>query len=197
MLIEFEQALDPLFIWMFRFPLPPLAAFGVGLTLLALAVTIVGELAMAGAYFLNRKHFAKINREMILNNNNSIRALSHGDKVSYKACNSLANDAFGRNFFSGLALFASSIWPVAFALGWLALRYGSVEFPLPLVERTVGANFFFVPLYIVVRVAFCKAKPWLPVFRTIRAAVLANQDPGERMLSWADLLAPQQGKRQG
>jgi hypothetical protein len=197
MLIEFEQALDPLFIWMFRFPLPPLAAFGVGLTLLALTVTVVGELAMAGAYFLNRKHFAKINREMILNNNNSIRALSHGDKKSYTACNSLANEAFGQNFFSGLALFASSIWPVAFALGWLTLRYGAVEFPLPLVEHTVGPNFFFVPLYIVVRVLFCRAKPYLPVFRTIRAAVLANQDAGERMLSWADLLAPQQGKRQG
>jgi len=192
-----NEVLDPLFIWMFRFPLPPLAAFGVGLTLLALVVTVVGELSMAGAYFLNRRHFAKINREMVQNNNNSIRALSQGDKTSYTACNSLANDAFGRNFFAGIALFASSIWPVAFALGWLSMRYGALEFPLPLVERTVGPNFYFVPLYIAVRVAFCKAKPWLPVFRTIRAAVLANQDTGERMLSWADLLEPRQGKRQG
>lgn len=185
---QLELALDPVFIWMFRFPAPPVLAFAIGLFLMAIVLTMIGELSLAGAYFLNRKHFARIHREMVINNNNSVRALAKADKKSYTACNSLANDAFGQNFFSGLALFASSVWPVAFAMGWLSVRYGGVEFPLPFVERTVGPNFYFVPLYIIVRIAFSYAKPYIPVYRTIQKAVKANQDPGERMLTWGDLV---------
>lgn len=195
---QLEIALDPLFIWMFRIPAPPLVAFALGLAIMALVLTMIGELSLAGAYFLNRKHFARIHREMVRNNNNSVRALARADKKSYTACNAMANEAFGQNFFSGLALFAASVWPVAFAMGWLSLRYGAVEFPLPFVERTVGPNFYFVPLYIAVRIAFSFAKPYLPVYSRIQKAVKANQDPGERMLTWGDLVQkPPREEHQG
>ncbi|WP_461209052.1 hypothetical protein [Desulfocurvus sp. DL9XJH121] len=191
-ILELNQALDALFIWLFRLPLHPMAAFFVGLVLLALALTVVGELCMAGAYFANRRHFARIAHEMTVNNNNSIRALARQDKASYKACNSLANEAFGQSFFSGLALFAASVWPVAFALSWLAFRYGAIEFPVPFTAFTVGVNFLFIPLYIVVRFGFAKAKPHLPVFGRIRRAVLANEYAGEELMTWGDLV--QDGK---
>lgn len=187
--LELNQFLDPFLVWMFRLPIDPVAAFAVGLCALALLLTMVGELCMAGAYFINRRHFAAITEDMVKNNNNSIRALAQKDKASYTACNSMANEAFGKNFFSGLALFASSVWPVAFALGWLEFRYGAIEFSLPLVDTVVGVNFFFVPLYIVIRIVFCRLKPWLPVFGRIKKAVLANEHCGEDMMTWGDLVA--------
>ena len=187
-ILELNQILDLLFVWLFRLPLPPLAAFFIGLALLALALTIVGELCMAGVYFINRTHFAKIADDMTTNNNNSIRALARQDKTSYTACNALANEAFGRSFFSGLALFASSVWPVAFALSWLAFRYGHIEFPLPLIDHTVGVNFLFVPLYVVVRYLFSKAKPRLPLFSGIQQAVRQNEYNGEDLMTWGDLV---------
>lgn len=193
--LELNQFLDPFLIWLFRLPIHPVAAFFIGLTGLALLLTMIGELCMAGAYFANRKHFAAITERMVRNNNNSIRALALKDKASYTACNSEANEAFGKNFFSGLALFASSIWPVAFALGWLEFRYGGVEFTLPLIDHVVGVNFFFVPMYIVIRIAFCKVKPWLPVFGRIKKAVLANEHCGEDLMTWGDLV--KDGKQQG
>ena len=187
--LQIDQALDTVLIWLFRLPLPPMVAFAVGLVLLALILTIIGELCMAGAYFANRKHFAEITRDMTVNNNASIRALARQDKKSYTACNSLANEAFGRNFFSGLALFASSIWPVAFAMSWLQYRYGQIDlFTLPFGESPVGLNFVFIPLYILVRVLFSKAKPWLPVFSRIQKAVKANEFHGEELMTWGDLV---------
>lgn len=187
--LEIDQALDTVLIWLFRLPLPPMASFMVGLALLALILTVIGELCMAGAYFANRKHFAEITRDMTTNNNASIRALARQDKKSYTACNSLANEAFGRNFFSGLALFASSVWPVAFALSWLQFRYGNIDFfTLPFAEAPVGVNFIFIPLYIVIRFAFAKAKPYLPVFAQIKKAVAANEFSGEDLMTWGDLV---------
>lgn len=191
-ILELNLALDVLFVWLFRLPLPSVAAFCAGLVLLALVLTVVGELCMAGAYFANRKHFARIAHEMTVNNNNSIRALARRDKTSYKACNALANEAFGQSFFSGLALFAASVWPVAFALSWLSFRYGGLEFPVPFTSHAVGVNFLFIPLYVAVRYVFSKAKPRLPVFGRIRRAVLANEYGGEELMTWGDLV--QDGK---
>ncbi|BBD06878.1 hypothetical protein [Desulfovibrio ferrophilus] len=187
--IEIDQALDVVLIWLFRLPLPPLVSFFAGLVLLALILTIIGELCMAGVYFMNRKHFAEITHEMTSNNNASIRALARKDKKSYTACNSLANEAFGRSFFSGLALFASSVWPVAFALSWMQFRFGNIEFfSLPFAADPVGVNFVFIPLYVVVRFAFAKAKPYLPVFAQIKRAVKANEFSGEELMTWGDLV---------
>ena len=88
----------------------------------------------------NRKHFARITHEMTINNNNSIRALARRDKASYKACNAQANDAFGKSFFSGIALFASSIWPAFLVMAWLAYRFPELTFPDHLLQVTVGGQ---------------------------------------------------------
>ncbi|MFK4765951.1 hypothetical protein ACI3L3_14370 [Desulfobaculum sp. SPO524] len=182
---------DPVFIPLFRLPLEPLTAYFVGMFLLVLLCTVVGELSLAGAYFLNRKHFAKINQDMIRQHNLSVQAICEKDKASYKACNSLANEAFGQNFFSHIALFASSLWPVPFALGWMVMRFSEVVFPLPFtipaIGNEVGNNFIFIPLYVAVRVGFAKLKPHLPVFKQILQAIKDNEDPGENLLSWSEL----------
>lgn len=182
---------DPIFIPLFRLPLDPVTAYCVGMVLLVLLCTVVGELSLAGVYFLNRKHFAKVNGEMIRQHNLSVKAIRQKDKASYKACNSLANDAFGQNFFSHIALFASSLWPVPFALGWMAFRFSEITFQLPFtipaVGGEVGNNFFFIPMYVLCRVAFAKSKPHLPVFKQIQKAIKDNEDPGEDLVSWSQL----------
>lgn len=186
MLDEFYAFIDPALIAPFRWPGNEYAGLILGLFWVALAATVVGELCMAGAYFFNRKHFAEMRREMVVHNNLSIRALGFKDKASYKACNSIANEEFGRNFFAGIALFASSIWPAFFAMGWLDYRFQGVGFLLPLLGA-VGVGFFFVPTYIVTRIAFHKSKPWLPLFSWIKRKTAENESC-EEMITYMDIV---------
>lgn len=141
---------------------------------------------MAGVYFLNKKHFAKINREMVDHHNLSVQAIGVKDKAAWKACNSIANEAFGQNFFSHIALFASSLWVVPFAIGWLFYRFGHVDFIVPFIGQ-VGPSFVFIPAYILIRFLFSKAKPWLPVFKTIKRKIKENEGEDEMML-FSDLV---------
>lgn len=160
--------------------------FGIGLVLLALLLSALGELCMAGVYFINRKHFAELRREMVTQHNNSLRALAQQDKASYKACNAMANEAFGKNFFSGITLFASSIWPAFFALGWLGHAFPNFQSILPLAGE-VGVSFFFVPTYILGRIVFHKLKPRLPLFAAIQRKVTANE-AGEALMTLDDIV---------
>lgn len=182
--------LDPFLIWVFRIPENPYIGFTLGLVWVALAATVIGELCMAGVYFLNKKHFSGIDREMVQNHNLSIKALAVKNKAAYKACNSIANEAFGKNFFAHLALFASSLWIVPFAIGWLSYRFGKVDFIMPWLG-SVGPAFLFIPMYIVVRIAFAKSKRFLPVFRTIQRKIKENESP-EELMSFQDLVDERQ-----
>jgi len=178
--------LDPWLVWAFRISDNPYVGFAAGLFWLGLLATVIGELCMGGVYFLNKKHFASIHNEMVSHHNLSLHALGAKDKGAWKACNSIANEAFGRNFFAHIALFASSLWVVPFAIGWLSFRFGSVDFTMPLIGP-VGTSFLFIPLYIVVRIVFSRAKPWLPVFRTIKRKIRENE--GEELMSYRDIVA--------
>jgi hypothetical protein len=190
---SFYIYLDPLLIFAFRLPWNAYVGYALGLIWLAFLVTLLGELTMAGVYLLNRSHFLAQKREMVSHLNLSIKALAAKDKDSYKACNSIANEAFGRNFFSGIALFASSLWPVPFALGWLEFRFATVEFTLPLVGA-VGSAFLFIPTYIVVRILFSKAKPYLPFFSYMTQLLRQQEANEERMLTYMDMVKREEEK---
>jgi hypothetical protein len=179
------QFLDPWLVWAFRVSDSPHVGFAVGIFWLCLLTTVIGELCMAGVYFLNKKHFAAIHKDMVCHHNLSLKALGAKDKTAWKACNSIANDAFGKNFFSRIALFASSLWVVPFAIGWLTFRFGSVDFVLPYLGE-IGVSFIFIPGYIVVRVLFSRVKHVLPVFRAIKRKIGENEG-GEAMMSYMDL----------
>ena len=142
MIYEF---LDPWMIWSFRLTANPYVGFAIGIFWISLAATVIGELCMAGIYFINRKHFAEINRNMVSHHNLSVKAIGAKDKQAWKACNSIANDAFGKNFFSHIALFASSLWVVPFGIGWLFYRFGEVDFVIPFINHPVGPVFVFHP----------------------------------------------------
>ncbi|QJT10470.1 hypothetical protein [Oceanidesulfovibrio marinus] len=179
--------LDPIFIWVFRIPGDATLGFALGLAWIALITSAVGELAIAGVYYINRSYFRQNRTDMVSNHNLSIRALMAKDKGTYKACNDLANDAFGKTFFSNIALFAASLWPAFFALGWLGYRFGDVNFTLPL-AGAVGPNFFFVPTYIVVRVLFSNSKKYLPVFRKAHAILRDENPDAEQLINYLDYM---------
>ena len=183
MIYEF---LDPWMIWVFRSSDNPYVGFAIGLIWVCILTTVIGELCMAGVYFMNKRHFAKINRDMVDHHNLSVRALGAKNKSAWKACNSIANEAFGKNFFSRMALFASSLWIVPFAIGWLYYRFGQVDFTVPYIG-SVGPAFIFIPLYIISRILFSRAKPWLPLFRTIKKKVQENEATDD-MMTFMDLV---------
>jgi len=185
------EFLDPWLIWAFRFGDNPYLGFAIGLFWICLAATIVGELCMAGVYYINKKHFAAMNRNMIDHHNLSVRALGAKNKTAWKACNSIANDAFGKNFFARIALFASSLWMVPFAIGWLFFRFGEVDFSVPLLGE-VGPAFIFIPAYILTRYLFSLAKPWLPLFSSIQQWVKDNE-AADDMMTFTDLVEEKNG----
>ncbi len=182
--------LDPALIWMFRLPGEPVFGFWFGLIYVSVVATLVGEAAMALAYRINRRHFRALKAEMVRNHNLSMEALASQDKASYKACNSLANEAFGKNFFSGLALFAASVWPAFLVLGWLDYRFGEVVFAFPFTEG-VGPNFFFAPMYIAIRVVVARSRPHLPGLARVHRLLKDDAGKGEELKTFFDIIEPQ------
>lgn len=178
--------LDPYLIWAFRILENPWAGFSIGILFVCLLTTVLGELSMAGIYFANKDHFAEHNREMVRNNNLSLRSLLIKDKAGFKALNREANEEFGKNFFSRIALFGASLWPAFFLMGWMDFRFGTVDFVMPWIGK-VGPGFFFVPAYIVTRVLFEFNKKRIPVFRTIAAKVRENERTDEELIGFKEL----------
>lgn len=150
---EILEAIDPWLIWAFRLPQRAELGFALGQCWVALAATLVGELSSRLIIRCNYKYFKGLREDMVKNHNLSLRALALQDKASYKASNTLAHDAFGKYFFAQLALNASSLWTVPFALGWLDYRFPGLKFPFPLAGE-VGTPFLFIPTYIAVRILF-------------------------------------------
>jgi hypothetical protein len=180
--------LDPLLVVVFRLPAHAWTGFILGLFWTGILASLAGELSMAGAYRINRRHFQKVNRDMVDNHNLSLQALAAKDKGSWKACNSLANDAFGKNFFSGAALFAASLWPALVALGWLDWRFAGVAFDLPWIG-TVGAAFFFLPVYVLTRVGLALARPRIPGLRRLRFSPSREE---KRLLTFSEVFRPRE-----
>jgi hypothetical protein len=191
--------LDAFLIYFFRLADNPMLGYLSGIAVLALGCVIVGELSMGVAYRWNHVFLARDSRSLVRLQNGSLRALQARDKEGYQALNRAANDAFGKLFFTQVALAAASLWPLPFAMHWLQTRFGEVFFTLPVtlpkVGDSVGYAFTFIPMYILVRILFGKVKGRLPFFRGIRAIQAREQQTGERMLSFSDVFhSPAQPK---
>ena len=165
------QWMDSALIFFFRLPEIPILGYYLGCVILATICVVVGQITIAVAFFWNQKFIDKDNQQMVHMHNLSVRALLLKDKKAYKNCNKAANDAFGKVFFSQIALSISSLWPVPFAAGWLQTRFQDVAFPLPvtlpLIGDHVGFMFSFLPIYILVYILFGHIKGRLPYFRTV------------------------------
>ncbi len=186
--------LDAFLIYFFRLAENPMLGYLSGIAVLALGCVILGELSMGVAYRWNHVFLVRDSRSLVRLQNGSLRALQARDKEGYQALNREANDAFGKLFFTQVALAAASLWPLPFAMHWLQARFGDVFFALPVtlpkIGDSVGYAFTFIPMYILVRILFGKLKGRLPFFRRIRALQAREQQTGEKILSFSDVFHP-------
>ena len=180
------QQADTALIFFFRLSANPMLGYLIGIAVLGLLCAVIGDLTITLAFRLNGAFFRRDNQELVRMQNRSLLALKARDKESYQACNEVANESFGKVFFSQMALGASSLWPVPFALQWLNGRFADVAFllPMPLGERTsVGYAFTFIPMYILMRILFGKIRTRLPGYRRLTLWQDTGGDETEAMLS--------------
>jgi hypothetical protein len=187
----FYMHLDAVLIFFFRLAENPMLGFLTGIAVLSLGCVVLGEVSMGVAYRWNHAFLARDNQALVRLQNGSLGALKARDKESYQALNREANDAFGKVFFTQVALAAASLWPLPFAMHWLQARFGEVLFSLPVglpkVGDTVGYAFLFIPTYILVRVLFGQVKGRLPFFRGLRSLQVRDQAAGAQMLSFSEV----------
>jgi len=183
-----QQLIDAFLIFFFRIPDSAAVGFYVGCACLAAMIVFVGDISQALAHRFNLSHFQSQTRDMVHLHNLSIKALRQGDKENYTAANKLANDTFGKSFFTRAALFTVSIWPLPFAMGWLAERFQGVDIPLPLLEKTVGYNAIFLPVYILTRIAYSRIKPKISFLRRLDPALGPPPEDQEEPIPWLDVI---------
>jgi hypothetical protein len=176
------RLIDPILIGFFRVTGYPLVDFFTGVFCLCMTCVVLGELTISAAIRLNRKHLQDLKQEVSYKEKLSFQAYAADDRVSYKALNKAANDAWGRYFFTMAAYSAGILWPVPFALGWMQTRFQNVDFelafPLNLViGDQVGYPFIFIPMYILTRIIFKYLRPRLPYFRGVQKMLDHPQKP--------------------
>jgi hypothetical protein len=184
-------SIDAFLIYFYRIVDQPLLGYFIGTGILCLLCVIIGEFTLSVAFRFNKKGIDQDSREMTKMQNLSLRALLAKDKRSYKAFNREANDAFGKFFFKQIALAAASLWPIPFALGWMQTRFMNIEFLLPcrfpVIGKTVGYSFTFIPMYILVYILFGKIKHKLPYFKTMEKMLASCKEDSDKMMTLSDL----------
>jgi hypothetical protein len=166
--------IDPFLISFFRLTDSPMVGFLTGTFCLCMLCVVLGELTISAAIRLNRSHLQTLKKEVSQKEALSMQAYAAEDRVSYKALNKEANDAWGRYFFTMAAYSGGILWPVPFALGWMQTRFAGVEFELVwpinlLIEDSVSYPFIFIPMYVLARIVFKYLRPRLPYFRGVQA----------------------------
>lgn len=158
----YYAVLDSFLMPFFRFPDSSLHGYYLGTFVLSIACVIAGQCSLFLALRFNKNKISFDNKEMENYQELSIKALKAGDKTAYRACNSIANDAYGKNFFSHIALAASSLWPLFIALGWMQHHFDRVDFSqvvsVPWSEYVFGYFTTFILCYLVARILFNKTK---------------------------------------
>jgi len=178
---EILRLIDPVLIGPYRLAGDPMLGFLIGTFCLCLLGVVLGEFTISAAIRFNRRHIQSLKDELSHKETLSVQAYAEGDKISYKALNKDANDAWGRYFFIMAGYSAGILWPVPLALAWMQTRFQSVEFemlfPLNFVFGDhVGYPFVFFPMYILARIVFKYLRPRLPYFKGVQA-MLDGQQP--------------------
>ncbi|SME88296.1 hypothetical protein [Desulfovibrio gilichinskyi] len=182
------SVLDTILITPYRIPVPEVIAFWFGTAVVALWCTVAGEVSMSLIYLWNRKYYTDLNQKMTRMHNISIEAIRRKNKKVYKSANHWANEYFGKVFFSHAALFAVSLWPVAFALAWLQGRFGTISIhTIPYINFGLGYPFVFILTYIVLRFCFSRIRKFIPFLGKIDKLKEEDALEAGEMTSWTDL----------
>ncbi|MBN1104592.1 MAG: hypothetical protein JXL84_14335, partial [Deltaproteobacteria bacterium] len=133
----------------------------VGTFVLALWATLLGELASAAAYRVNRQAIEKSSKRALYYQEQSLKARQAKDEKAYKMINKLANEAYGKSFFLLMAMGMGSLCPAFLAAAWLNERFGEFVFSLPIWAGGFELNFLapFIILYIAARILMKEVRP--------------------------------------
>jgi hypothetical protein len=175
---SFLLALDPYLVWCYRLPGNAYAGFFLGTFVLALICLVLGDITFFLAARLQGKHLDDIATEASKYQDLSIDAAKAGDKTSYHAANKLANEAFGKSFFSIMALSMARLWPAPFALAWMQHRFLEVEIPIPGTNWSLGFIGVFIILYVSTYFLLTRVKRLL-VFPRMKA--MPTPDPAQSL----------------
>ncbi|MBM9535767.1 hypothetical protein [Desulfobulbus alkaliphilus] len=182
-------ALDAVLIAPYRVFAVPIVGFFFGTFVLCAWCVLFGEMTFRLVSAVNGRHVNALRAQAVRMHNLSVKAIVIKDKESYRSCNKEANEAFGKYFFNMVTHGAAYLWPVPFALAWMATRFSRVEFELlfslPFFGDTVGFAAVPIPMYILARILWNKVKPYLYFFNRDPRVGL---DQGEvEMIKWEEL----------
>jgi hypothetical protein len=158
---SFYLAIDPFLIWFYRITGYAAVDVVIGTLVLAFLTLTIGEFTAAVAMRFTRARTEKHSESATKYQDLAIDALRAGNKEAYKAANMLANDSFGHAFFQQVALSASFLWPIFFALAWMQYRFLDIEFPIPGTSWSMGFIGLFIIMYIIAFFLFKRIKRML------------------------------------
>jgi len=182
--------LDSYLIWFYRLSGSAEANFLLGTLALAVLSLLVGEFTAFLASCIVRRRFEQVAGEAKRYQDLSMEALKAGDRPAYEAANTLANEDFGKSFFMQVALSATFLWPIFFALGWMQHRFLDVEFPLPFSSFSLGYIAVFLLLYAATYFVFKAVKRRMPYLRPIKELMDASGRSARNLKSFGGPLTP-------
>ncbi len=157
---KFWLSIDPILIYPYKLLGNQALSFWFGCLVLAFICIILGRLTVKALYALNKGFYQKQNAELEHYQHLSIKAANTGNQETYKAVNRMANESFGKTFFTGAALFTASLWPLPFIMHWLSARFeGVVIHTIPFLEKEVGYAFVMLACYVPLRLILSKLFP--------------------------------------
>ncbi|MFA5111089.1 MAG: hypothetical protein WC443_06780 [Desulfobaccales bacterium] len=165
------RSFDPGLIWFYRITGYAPADFVIGTFVLALLAVVLGNVTVWLALLVGKRHMDRATVEAQKYQDLSMDALASGDRQAYEATNQLANDAFGKTFYTQIAFSGAFLWPICVALAWMQYRFQDLAFPIPFIGLSLGYIGIFILLYIPAYILFKKAKHKLPFFRRIKSAL--------------------------
>lgn len=165
MVLGWWAILDKLLVSLYQVTGWAIADYFIGTLLLALITVFIGDFTTSLVFRANQNYFTRLNSRLAELHELSMIALHLKDKSEYRAINREANDTFGLVFFGMFGLSASYLWPAFFALAWMQPRFSDVTFPLFLTGWTASYTSTFIVSYILMRLLFARAKPYLPYFK--------------------------------
>ena len=169
--------LDPYLIWFYRLPGNAYIGVFLGTFVLAVICLVLGDITFSLAARLQGKHLDNIATEAGKYQEISIDAAKAGDKASFHAANKIANEAFGKSFFSLIALSMARLWPIPFALAWMQYRFLDVEFPIPGTGWSLGFIGAFIIIYVAAYFLFKQVQRRVSFSRSSHQGKLVNIQP--------------------
>ncbi len=121
-------AIDPILIAPYRWFSNPLLGWTVGTFILCLWAVLLGDLTIMFVFKVNEKYVRSLLEKTDYYHEQSLKAKAAGDEKAYSKINWLANEEFGKSFFTIMAMGMGSLWPAFFAAAWLNARFGQMTF---------------------------------------------------------------------